>query len=414
MYDSILLRLKRKALDNQLAIAVGSSSSPHSCSIPQIAEGLISAYGIDFSVGERGESFQRWNELVKKAEETVKRQELVGFVRERVKDAKPTFTHRMIASIPISNFIDTTFDRSLFKALVVAGKNPVTHDWARSQMMGVWKQGSPEKPNVFFSLPNVEGDNAFWGVYEHTGRMSQNRIQFENLADMLSGKDLVLINYPADEAESILHLSWLIMSCEKVVNYAEEVRDADYWARLGVCVREQGAEELVARLVPHHKGRYSEWDGFIASTPLVDVMRDKRYDCFISYFSGDREFVDRLERDLHLREINIWRDRNEIEIGDRISGRIQEGLLQSYCFVIILSPESLKRPYVQEELTAAYERRISGEIKIHPVLYKDCDIPPFLAGYAYADFRDEGRYDEQIGLLAQAIKNTVRRAREKL
>ena len=52
-----------------------------------------------------------------------------------------------------------------------------------------------------------------------------------------------------------------------------------------------------------------------------------------------------LERDLYLRELHIWRDRNEIEIGDRISGRIQEGLLQSYCFVIVLSPEALQFGY---------------------------------------------------------------------
>lgn len=414
MYDSISLRLKRKAFDNRLAIAVGSTSSPDACSIPQLAEGLIREYDIDFSVNERGEFFQKWNELVKKAEEAVSRDELVRFVGERVQGVKPTFTHRMIASVPISNFIDTTFDRSLYKALVAAGREPVTHDWGHSQAMGIWKQGAPEKPTVFFSLPNVEGDNASWGIYEQIGRLTQNRIQFENMADMLSGKDLVLINYPADEAESMLHLSWLITSCEKVVNYAGEVRDADYWARLGVCVREQGAEELIARLVPHHKGRYSEWDGFIASTPIVDAMRDRYYDCFISYFSGDREFVDRLTRDLSLRELNIWRDRNEIEIGDRISGKIQEGLLQSYCFIIVLSPKALERPYVQEELTAAYERRISGDIKILPVLYKDCQIPLFLAGYAYADFRDERKYDEQIELLAQAIRTTVRRAREKL
>jgi len=44
MYDSISLRLKRKALDNRLAIAVGSSSSPDACSIPRLAEGLINTY----------------------------------------------------------------------------------------------------------------------------------------------------------------------------------------------------------------------------------------------------------------------------------------------------------------------------------------------------------------------------------
>src|SRR5215210_1016312 len=114
MYDSISLRLKRKAFDNRLAIAVGISSSPDACSIPQLAEGLTRQYGIDFNVNERGEFFQRWNELVKKAEAAVGREELVRFVGERVQGVKPTFTHRMIASVPISNFIDTTFDRSLY------------------------------------------------------------------------------------------------------------------------------------------------------------------------------------------------------------------------------------------------------------------------------------------------------------
>ncbi|MGB9177845.1 MAG: toll/interleukin-1 receptor domain-containing protein [Pyrinomonadaceae bacterium] len=413
MYDSISLRLKRKALNNQLAIAVGSSSSHVSYSIPQIAEGIISTYKIDFRVAEKIEFFQRWNELVKKAEESVGRPELIKFVSTRIKDVTPTFTHKMIASIPISNFIDATFDRSLFKALVEARKDPILHDWGQSQMVGIWKQSNPQKPNLFFMLPSVEDEKSFWGIYEPTGWWTQNRIQIANIDDMLSGKDLVLINYSAHEAEYLLHLSSFVTSCEKIINYADETQDMDYWARLGVCFREQAAEELITRLVPHKSGEYSEWDGFIASTSIVDIMRDKRYDCFISYFSGDKDFVDRLERDLRLREMIIWRDRREIEIGDRISGKIQEGLLQSYCFVIVLSPEALTRPYVQEELTAAYEQRISGEIKIHPVLYKDCAIPPFLAGYAYADFRDGSKYDEQVELLAQAIKNTVRRSREK-
>jgi hypothetical protein len=86
----------------------------------------------------------------------------------------------------------------------------------------------------------VEGDNASWGIYEQIGRLTQNRIQFENMADMLTGKDLVLIDFPADEAEFVLHLFWLITSCEKMVNYTDAVRDADYWARRGVCVRAGG------------------------------------------------------------------------------------------------------------------------------------------------------------------------------
>ena len=58
-----------------------------------------------------------------------------------------------------------------------------------------------------------------------------------------------------------------------------------------------------------------------------------------------------------------------------MSDKIQEALKDSCSFTIILSPEALKRPWVKEELRAAYVLRLAGEFKILPVLYKECDIP---------------------------------------
>jgi hypothetical protein len=49
--------------------------------------------------------------------------------------------------------------------------------------------------------------------------------------------------------------------------------------------------------------------------------------------------------------------------------------------------------------TTALVRR-AEELKILPLLYKDCEIPLFLADYKYADFREEKNYTEQIELLA--------------
>lgn len=96
-----------------------------------------------------------------------------------------------------------------------------------------------------------------------------------------------------------------------------------------------------------------------------------------------------------------------------MSDKIQEALKDSYSFTIILSPEALKRPWVKEELRAAYVLRLAGEFKILPVLYKECDIPPFLADYKYADFREERRFHEQIELLERSIRNAVAKARGK-
>jgi hypothetical protein len=170
---------------------------------------------------------------------------------------------------------------------------------------------------------------------------------------------------------------------------------------------------LIDKLLPYEGGQYTGWDGFIAGRRIIDAMRQKPYDCFISYFSGDREFVRRLEQDLRFHEIELWLDEYEIEVGDSISSKIEEGLAQSYTFVIILSPEALSRAWVKEELRAAYSLKLGGDFKILPVLHKECEIPLFLADYKYADFRDEKRYHEQLSLLERSIKNAVKRAREK-
>jgi hypothetical protein len=51
--------------------------------------------------------------------------------------------------------------------------------------------------------------------------------------------------------------------------------------------------------------------------------------------------------------------------------------------------EALSRPWLNEELRAAYLLRLASDFKIFPVLHEECALPLFLADYRYADFRDE-------------------------
>lgn len=411
MKDGVQARLYRKALGNQVAIAVGSSCSDEEFSIPSLAEGIIERFNVDYSVDDPYQFFQQWNEFVAKAEKRARREELWRYVHDIVVRAEPGAIHSKIASLPISNFIDTTFDRSLYKALLGAGRKPILHDWHTGQMMGSWRQTNPETPNLFFMLPDVISDeHTLFGIYEPTGWWKQNRIQIENIREMLTEKDLVLMNYSPHEAEAVLHLYALDTAGEKIVNFS--VRDVShdyYWALRGVHFRHDEPEAFIDQLLPYQPGGYTGWDN-IALRTLISSTRMKRFDTFISYFSGDKEFVRRLQTDLRLREIQIWMDEHDIEVGDSISGKIQDGLSDSYSFIIVLSPEALSRPWVKEELRAAYTLRLAGEFKILPVLHKECDIPPFLADYRYADFRDEQRYHEQLDLLERSIKNAVMRA----
>ena len=407
----VLLRLYRKALANELAIAVGSSLSDPKYAIPTFAEAATREFCIDFQVEHPLDYFRLWNEFVDAAEKTSTRKKFAQFAVEYFRDAHPTEAHEAIARIPVSNFIDTTFDRSLVTALIKEGRQPRLHQWM-GESMGGWKQTNPDNPTVFCMLPELNPNPTFFGLHEPV-RQHKIKIHLANLEEMLGGRDLLMLEFSGMEADWILNLYDVATTGDKLILYTEHSADDPIWSARGVLVQRASINEVVERLLPSEPGQYGALDGLFPRRKLIDISRKRQYDCFISYYSGDRDFVDRLDRDLKLRELFVWRDQREVDIGDPLSGRIQEGLTQSYCFVIVLSPEALSRPWVIEELRAAYAMRLAGELKILPLLHKDCTIPPFLSDYRYVDFRDAGRYEESIALLDRSIKNAVMRAREK-
>lgn len=81
---------------------------------------------------------------------------------------------------------------------------------------------------------------------------------------------------------------------------------------------------------------------------------------FISYSSKDEEFVSRLAMDLRTREgIDVWFDQWEINPGDTIPEKLEEGLSEAEVLVLVLSPDSVNSRWVE------YERQAWLTMQIH-------------------------------------------------
>ncbi len=409
--DAFLARLKEKARSNQLAIAIGSAFSAETA-LPALAESLQKQFDILFPVANPYEYCSRWNEFVDQLEKKIDRENLWKNVGQQMESAQVGQIHRKVAGIPISNFIDATLDRRLTKALIEGGKTPILHAF-RHQRIGDWRQSNPAQPNVFFTFGSFDSFHPWEGLHEQLCIHPQNRIQVENMIEMLRQKDLLLLGFSSAEAEKILHLEYLAAAADKVVNTLDPNGESAYWTKRGVFLANVDTEDVVNCLLPTDLQSYTFWDLPFPNRMLIDIAREKDYDSFISYFSGDKAFAQKVDADLRQRGIRIWRDNAEIDVGDSISEKIEHALKRSYTFSIVLSKEALERPWVKEELRAAYNLRRAEELKILPLLYEDCEIPLFLADYKYADFREEKNYTEQIELLARSIQNAVRRARGK-
>jgi len=408
--DAFIKRIRAKARANQLCIAIGSPFSGE-MDLSTIADEICSHFSVSFSVKHRYEWFSKWNEFIDTAEKKADRKEIVGYVRMKVASMTPQPIHRKLASIPVSNFIDVSLDRQFLVALQELGKNPIIHSFS-GLSMGAWRQSNPDNPNVFSAFIDLNIDSPWHGLHQQLTNHPQNRIQIENMMEMVRQKDLLLLGISAYEAEDILHLSYLAQAADKVVNSEDPTKSYQYWAKRGVYLADLPTEAVVNELLPYDMKSYTLWDAPFLR-PMIDIVKEKEFDGFISYFTGDQDFARKIAGDLKNRDLHIWQDEGEIDIGDSISDKIQEALKNCFTFIIILSPEALDRPWVKEELRAAYNLRLAEDLKILPVIYKDCELPVFLSDYRFADFREEKNYTEQMEILSRSVSNAVKRARKK-
>ncbi len=144
------------------------------------------------------------------------------------------------------------------------------------------------------------------------------------------------------------------------------------------------------------------------SVEKSDSCHEKYHGIFLSHTSGDKPFVRQLRKDLKDRGVkNVWVDEAEIELGDSLIEKIEEGMKGARFVGVVLSSKSVKAPWVKKELETAMTREISrGEVVVLPFLYEKCDIPPFLTGKLYADFTSDDQYEE-------SLKKVLRRLRIK-
>src|SRR5260370_14323166 len=86
----------------------------------------------------------------------------------------------------------------------------------------------------------------------------------------------------------------------------------------------------------------------------------------------------------------VWLDQWEIKVGDSIVQKINDGLSSASHLAILLSRDSVTKPWVTKELSSALMRQLSDRsTRVLPVRLDDSPIPAILADVRYADCRSD-------------------------
>jgi TIR domain len=128
----------------------------------------------------------------------------------------------------------------------------------------------------------------------------------------------------------------------------------------------------------------------------------------MSHTGVDKPFVRQLRNDLLAHGVpRVWVDEAEINIGDSLITKIEEGMKVSRYIAVVLSTKSIGATWVKKELDVAMNREITaGEVVVLPLLYEKCELPEFLKGKLYADFTDPKDYEAVLAKLLRRLRIT--------
>ncbi|HBB94901.1 MAG TPA: hypothetical protein DC054_05880, partial [Blastocatellia bacterium] len=137
---------------------------------------------------------------------------------------------------------------------------------------------------------------------------------------------------------------------------------------------------------------------------MKDKSRQPSYDVFLSHSAKDREFVAHLATDLAAAGLRVWLDQWNIKIGDSFAAAIDEAMRASRFLLIVMSPDYFQSAWTRQEWQYALAEEIEGGgIRVIPILYRDCEIPPMLRSKQWVDFRDETQYRPVIDRLVREL-----------
>jgi len=96
-------------------------------------------------------------------------------------------------------------------------------------------------------------------------------------------------------------------------------------------------------------------DVFIEYMGLLTGKAIEYYSCFISYSTRDKEFADKVHADLRKEGVRCWYYTEHMKIGDKILDSIDKSIRIRDKLLLILSEESIKSEWVEDEVNTAFE-----------------------------------------------------------
>lgn len=160
----------------------------------------------------------------------------------------------------------------------------------------------------------------------------------------------------------------------------------------GVFLKVEGSPELIA----HIKSKLPEQE--LSQVVFVERRKVVSPKVFLSFGWEDHQLAGTIAKELMNNGIDTWWAEWEIQSGDSLRQRIDEGLGTCTHFVVLLSKESIEKPWVKQEMDAGLVRMLDEKCQFIPLRHQlsHIDLPPLLSGRYSPEIKDDGNLSQLI------------------
>lgn len=123
---------------------------------------------------------------------------------------------------------------------------------------------------------------------------------------------------------------------------------------------------------------------------------------FLSHSSVDKPIVETIFHELQKEELKVWFDKYEIEVGDSITDKLNEGLANSDVGLFCFSQNFLQSHWAKAEMNYFFRQRMVTGKKNFIILNIDLapsQFPPLLQDFKYINLNATGWIEELISAI---------------
>lgn len=114
----------------------------------------------------------------------------------------------------------------------------------------------------------------------------------------------------------------------------------------------------------------------------------KKYNFFLSHSSLDKNFCDLLNKRLIQAGFHVWYDESSLIANTSLTSDLPKHISECESLIVVLSKNSYKSRWVEEEYNYAKNLMYQDELCIIPLVIDDCELPGFYNNYKWIDCRE--------------------------